>query len=671
MQFLNALSPLQWAAAAAIPIGVIALYFLKLKRQPLQVPSTFLWQKSVEDLHVNSLFQRLRKNLLLFLQLLILALALLALLRPAWFAHQSGGQRHVILIDNSASMSATDVEPNRLEDAKRQAVREVIDEMEGDDIAMVIAFNDSANVVQSYTSNRQLLRERIKSIEPTQRTTNLREALEVASGLANPQSFSEGARSQQAQVEDSGRPQLHLFTDGGFADVKDFSLGSLSLAEPASRSAEGGGEPDKEKAYFNVVGKESNNVAIVAMMVRRNEEHAEQLQVFARLYNFGAEAFNCNSQLFLDGELKDAREVTISGKTDHPVAFDLENLEEGVLELRLDVKDTLASDNVARCVVGNIRRGKVLLVTRGNRWLELAMKTEAVRQVSEVELMPPSDLESEDFKQKAASGHYDLIVFDSCSPSSMPQCNTLFFGAMPLGLGEPRVLSGPVVAEVNDTHPLFRFLTMDNVGIVESLLPELPSGTEWLLESGDGPLAFLLTREGFWDCVIGFSLKRPNEDDKWNTDWFLQRSFPMFVFNAVRVLGNVQDAITDETILPGQTVVLRSESLADAMEVKSPGGAVLKLDRSPQGNFLFNQTDQIGVYQFGDGDRVERRFAVNLFDMRESNIEPRSELTIGHIQVAAKRELGRARQEAWRWLVLAAFAVLLAEWYIYNRRVYI
>jgi hypothetical protein len=145
----------------------------------------------------------------------------------------------------------------------------------------------------------------------------------------------------------------------------------------------------------------------------------------------------------------------------------------------------------------------------------------------------------------------------------------------------------------------------------------------------------------------------------------------MFVFNAVRVLGNVQDAITDETILPGQTVVLRSESLADAMEVKSPGGAVLKLDRSPQGNFLFNQTDQIGVYQFGDGDRVERRFAVNLFDMRESNIEPRSELTIGHIQVAAKRELGRARQEAWRWLVLAAFAVLLAEWYIYNRRVYI
>jgi hypothetical protein len=255
----------------------------------------------------------------------------------------------------------------------------------------------------------------------------------------------------------------------------------------------------------------------------------------------------------------------------------------------------------------------------------------------------------------------------------MPQCNTLIFGAVPKvpGLGEPRVLKAPIVAEVNDTHPLFRFLSMENVSIIESLLPELPAGTEWLLESGDGPLAYLLTRDGFWDCVIGFGLTRPGEEDKWNTDWFLQRSFPMFVFNAAHVLGNVQDAIADEAILPGQTVVLRSESPTDVMEVKDPTGRRQRLERGPQGNFLFNQSDQLGVYEFGEGNRIERRFAVNLFDLRESDIEPRAELTIGHIQVAAKREVGRARQEAWRWFVIAAFAVLLAEWYIYNRRVYI
>src|SRR5208282_3040429 len=55
----------RWFALAGVPVGIIALYFLKLKRRPVKVSSTLLWRKSLEDLHVNSLFQRLRRNLLL------------------------------------------------------------------------------------------------------------------------------------------------------------------------------------------------------------------------------------------------------------------------------------------------------------------------------------------------------------------------------------------------------------------------------------------------------------------------------------------------------------------------------------------------------------------------------------------------------------------------------
>src|SRR5215471_12070294 len=82
--FRNTLAPWQWAILAAIPPAIVALYFLKLKRQPLEVPSTYLWKRSIEDLHVNSLWQRLRQSLLMFLQLLLVALAMLALLRPGW-----------------------------------------------------------------------------------------------------------------------------------------------------------------------------------------------------------------------------------------------------------------------------------------------------------------------------------------------------------------------------------------------------------------------------------------------------------------------------------------------------------------------------------------------------------------------------------------------------------
>ncbi len=185
MQFSSPLGGVAWAVLAGIPVGIIALYFLKLRRRPVQVPSTLLWRRSLEDLHVNSLFQRLRRNLLLFLQLLAVLLAMLALAGPRIRGTVGQGQRFVLAIDNSASMSATDVAPTRLEKAKEEA-RKIVDAMESDDLAMVIAFSDRARVVSNYTGDRRLLLQRIDAIAPTEATTSLREALQVAAGLANP-----------------------------------------------------------------------------------------------------------------------------------------------------------------------------------------------------------------------------------------------------------------------------------------------------------------------------------------------------------------------------------------------------------------------------------------------------------------------------------------------------
>src|ERR1041384_7716547 len=105
--FLNS-APAALAAAIAIP-SLLLLYFLKLRRREVDVSSTLLWKRAIQDLQVNAPFQRLRKNLLLLLQMLLLILLVLALSRPVMNYTPGAGKLAVILIDRSASMSANDI----------------------------------------------------------------------------------------------------------------------------------------------------------------------------------------------------------------------------------------------------------------------------------------------------------------------------------------------------------------------------------------------------------------------------------------------------------------------------------------------------------------------------------------------------------------------------------
>src|SRR5204862_8087734 len=88
------------AAGLSIP-ALLILYFLKLRRREMLVSSTILWKKAIQDLQVNAPFQRLRRNLLLFLQLLLLILLILALSRPITNMRPGAGKMAVILVDRS------------------------------------------------------------------------------------------------------------------------------------------------------------------------------------------------------------------------------------------------------------------------------------------------------------------------------------------------------------------------------------------------------------------------------------------------------------------------------------------------------------------------------------------------------------------------------------------
>src|SRR2546430_17239758 len=123
--FPTFLSPLTAAIAAAIAIpSLLVLYFLKLRRREMPIASTLLWKKAIQDLQVNAPFQKLRRNLLLILQMALLVALCVALTRPVTFFSPGAGKTTVILIDRSASMSATDIDNGkhtRLDEAKRRA----------------------------------------------------------------------------------------------------------------------------------------------------------------------------------------------------------------------------------------------------------------------------------------------------------------------------------------------------------------------------------------------------------------------------------------------------------------------------------------------------------------------------------------------------------------------
>ena len=653
MQFLYAFdSWLPWVALAAVPAAIIALYFLKLRRRPLEVPSTFLWRKSIEDLHVNAPLQRLRRNLLLFLQLLIVGLAIFALLRPSHRARETEGRRYVLLVDNSASMSASDIQPSRVEEAKKQA-RAIIDSMTDRDLAMLVSFSDTAQVLVSYTNNRNLLRQRLDAIQPTHHSTSLRDALQVASGLANPErAVDRPAGSETESLE----ADVYIFTDGGFDDVKDFSLGNL-------------------QPHLVSIGTAAANAGIVGLSVRRGEEQPDQLQVFSRVQNFGPEQLPVDLELWLDGRRIDARRLTLEAGKAGAATLDLVDVTEGVLELRVLPGDAFPLDNRAWAVVNRQRRAQVLVVTPGNGPLQTALGTEATQQMAEIQIEGPEYLKTEAYAADAQSGKRDLIIYDRVAPSAMPQANTFSIGVIPpvAGLGPPQTVERPIILHWDMAHPLLRYVQLDNVEVLsEAQTLKPPPGSTVLVESPDGPLLFITPREAYQDAVLTFPLVTAGAGEtRWATTWPLRPSFPLFVFNALQFLAYGDTAPADEVNLPGRPVTLRLDAPVREIRVRPPDGQDVALQRSAAGAFVFTATDQTGVYDVTARDSVPLRFAVNLFDPRESDLTVRRDIQIGYEEVKGQTAERLARREFWKPLLLLALSVLLVEWYIYNRRVFL
>ena len=691
--FTHPLSTFQWMVLAGVPVGIIALYFLKLRRKSVQVSSTLLWRKSLEDLHVNSLFQRLRKNLLLFLQLLIVLMAALALLGPRIKGSKDSANRFILAIDESASMSATDVKPTRLDRAKLEAAK-IVDNMEKDDLAMIVAFSDRARVVANYTGNKSLLRQKLASLKPTQNATSIREALEVIAGLANPASDLE-ARNARQGVEirhNAVPPKLSLFTDGGFPDVEGQSVGNVKREVIVIGPAVDFPAPPSAGASPSKFIPPSDNVGILALAAAHSEAKPDQFQVFGRVRNYRAEEVKTQARLLRhdpkrggsSGTLIDATDLTIPAQSEQTFTIDLSDEGLAELEVRLDVKDSFPLDNSAFTVYGAPRRAHVMLVTPANRYLTDLLAT--FNDLADVVQKTPDEASSPEVLREISTGAYDMIIYDGVRPKAPPDANALYFGVLPPGplYEKPKELMGPVILVWDVTHPMMQYVRDLNTVVVQKAVTcDLPTGATALIETDGGALAFVAPRGGFVDAVIGFALL---DGDKFNTNWQLKSSFPLFFYNTIRTLGNARESSGDEVHKPGKPVLLRADSVATSLDVYGPTGAKLEtVKRSSLGLFAFNGATSTGLYQARWGKDESLSFAVNLFDPRESDLAPRGlvppglslaqqedyQIKIGSEAVEGSVQAQSAVKDYWWPLAVAMLVVVLLEWYVYNRRVYV
>ncbi len=674
---MNFLSPATIAIAAALTIPpLIALYFLKLKRTVKVVPSTLLWKRSVEDLQVNSPFQRLRSSLLLLLQLLILIAGAIALGQPMLRTAERSESTVIILIDQSASMAVVEDDGRtRLEKAKEQASA-CVENMSPDARAMVIAFCDRAIVVSSFDTDKRALKQKIDSIEQTQSSSSLVEAVNLAEAYAQNITIGTEEAGRDIPPESAAPPAtVFLFTDGRIADADKVALQRL----------------DVERINMTTVGRRSDNAGIMAMAARRNYERPELLEVAATVRNFTDQPIAFDAVLYVDGHSVDIQPVRLqpggggdsTSQADSAappagsvqvIAFDqIEFGGGGVVEVSLRVDDALSADDRAWTIIEPPRHLRVLLVTDGGLFLGNALSTLPIDLVR----MSGTDYEQADDEvlMEGKRSAFDVVVLDRHSTARLPQGNYFFWGAVPkiAGVSSGEVIDDQVIFDWNDAHPILRHVAVETLYVFEWLDLKMPAEAVSIIDGQTSPVLSYLTRNASQFLISAFSPLIVDEvgNKRMNTYWVTSPDFVVFMQNAIQYLASSVAVTGMKNVAPGDPVTLPLGDHAGIARISRPDGTIDEIRTAGLQTIHYARTRQIGAYRLDGGVPGHDMFAVNLFDPVESRVEPSTRLTISAEAVEARAGEVQVNKPAWPYFLLAILLLLLVEWIVYNRRVFV
>jgi hypothetical protein len=702
----------------------------------MEVSTTLLWKKAIQDLQANAPFQKLRNNILLFLQLLVLAAALFAIAQPELRDEGQTNARHLILIDNSASMNSTDGEPlpasaaadalgvTRLEAAKKKALKLVealkepgLFDDRGEE-AMVITFNASAQVLQTFTTNKNDLRAAIESIKPTDAPGSLVRCWALAEAYTGKLKFEEGENAGFVPVVAGAT--IHLLTDGRLSDLEKVERGQTDSI-----------------IYHRMGETEAPNVGITGLRAERAFDNPLRLSIFVGLQSTDRAERTVDVELVIDGQISNVRDVTVgaaklreglppaeegqpdpaeSGENWVPglggFVFPIDRPEGGIATVRVSSSgiDSLPTDNIGYVVIPPAKRLSVALVSEGNLFIQSAFRG---MKLSQLDLIKPAEFQK--LFDEGKTGQYDVFVFDRWLPDvkvdaapapaaaaagattippagTAPAAPTRSAGLPPgrsvvIGLPPPPPLGvtdlgvepeGAVIVDYRRDHPALALSSIDKINITKfrrvAIEPDTP--VRAIATSDKGPAVVEISDSNVLAIVVPWDVN--------DSDWCFDPGWVLFLAGSVLYLSDAGAGATGETVRPGDTLRTRLPIGASDTRISLPDNTRHEIEPASDGSVAFGPVISNGIYTVSwlgaaaaadfqsdtEGGRARRPIAANLADPNESDIGSARTLALANDEVAAQNDDESVlTRKLWPYLLLAALAIIMLEWWVYNRKV--
>jgi len=619
------LAQLLMIAGAATALTVL-LYVLKLRRRPVPVPFARIWDAVFRDRQATELFSKLRRLLSLLFQLALLALLILALGNPKPKTSMLEGRHLVVLVDGSASMKAIDVQPSRIEVAKAE-VRKLVHGLGSADRALIVEMGSLPSPLSTMSSD----------------VTELDPAIDALSASDTRADLERGLSFAVDSLRGLPKPEIVVVSDGVLGDMseleKHIDFGGASLK-------------------FMPVGKSGNNVAISQFSVRRYPLDKSRSEVMLEVANTNDQPVQIELTLLGDGTIIDVSRIALGPNERLPRYYqDLAGASrtlEAKIRLADGRSDDLPADDHAFALMPERHRARVLLVSRGNTYLDAALLLDEYLDVTTV---PPG--------KPLPSEHFDVAILDGVA-DTLPDTVGAALYLNPPEDGSPAKLGHAIKDFGFDTwdkrSPILRFLALGDVQVAEGHAFAPGPSDHVLGASEQGPILVSGVRAGHKFVALGF--------DPRNSDLVLRVAWPLFVLNAINAFVE-EDTGYVSSFRTGDVWRIPVPSSVDSATLIDPRGGKHTVPVK-EGRAVY-LGEEAGFYKLlaGSGsEAVSSEFAANLSDLAESSITPVSALSLGKAR-AEPVVLGApgSKRELWVYLLAAVAALSVIEWITYHRRV--